>query len=321
MSQHGMGEGKGPLEASSFLRELIENQEMEVLTTDMSKAFDMVAHKDFRKAIDKVTETGSAERRLLHSEYKNLTAYIQMGNEMGPIFPIQRGIRQGDPMSAALFCVVMAQIIEETTSLTEVNTVAYVEDVVLAHKREEGIAQNLDAFEEGARKRGLILNKEKCHRLTNENKIKFLGLIHAKDKAFKEEIARRISKADDAARKAECDINAFERERKAELGIRDRLNIMQMKVITHLDYLVKILGDEEEIQEMKAKTYRRALKWKRRCKTKEILVTVDRIMKGSQKRQSCKITKVQDRPKRRWTYVEKRWKYGRKSDWNVLIVG
>ena len=74
-------------------------------TVDFTKAFDSISHKSIWKAF-KSCNVDHECFRLLRKIYRDQKASVQTDEE-GKIFDIQKGSKQGDPMSRLLFNTVL----------------------------------------------------------------------------------------------------------------------------------------------------------------------------------------------------------------------
>ena len=84
------------------------NKTLYLLMIDYEKAFDSISHTAMLSAIRNQGVRGKVWRILEHI-YENATASIRLETR-GPKFPIQRGVRQGDPLSPVLFTVTLEEI-------------------------------------------------------------------------------------------------------------------------------------------------------------------------------------------------------------------
>ena len=73
---------------------------------DYEKAFDSVEHFAIFDALRKI-QINETYITILENIYKNASARIHLDNHVSEPFPIERGVRQGDPISPKLFTAAM----------------------------------------------------------------------------------------------------------------------------------------------------------------------------------------------------------------------
>lgn len=140
-----------------------------VCLLDVSKAFDSVPHDSIKRALRKV---GCPKEmiELIGEQYTNISTTISYGPECSPKIMINRGVKQGDPMSSILFNLVIDELFEiigdrfgyEIPGVGSVNARAFADDVALISGTEIGMQQLLSSTEKFLACRGLELNVKKC---------------------------------------------------------------------------------------------------------------------------------------------------------------
>lgn len=140
-----------------------------VCLLDVSKAFDSVPHDSIKRALRKV---GCPKEmiELVGEQYTHISTTIAYGSECSPKISINRGVKQGDPMSSILFNLVIDELFEiigdrfgyEIPGVGSVNARAFADDIALISGSEIGAQQLLSATEEFLARRGLELNVKKC---------------------------------------------------------------------------------------------------------------------------------------------------------------
>lgn len=139
-----------------------------VATLDLRKAFDTVSIHSIPRALRRV---GVDERviRLVEGMYSGCTTTVKCGKDITSKIPITRGVKQGDPLSPAIFNLVMDELlcsIPDAYGLTvfdqKVPLVAYADDLLLMSPDERHAQRSVDAVVKFLGKRGLSVNHRKC---------------------------------------------------------------------------------------------------------------------------------------------------------------
>ncbi|GBP47781.1 Retrovirus-related Pol polyprotein from type-2 retrotransposable element R2DM; Endonuclease [Eumeta japonica] len=219
IEQAGFRRDYSVLDHIHAVRQIIEKYEEYQLIyyiafVDYSKAFDSLVHTNIWEALK---EQGIEQKyiRLIRNVYKTSSACIQL-EKIGDSFEIQKGVRQGDPLSPKLFSAVLEMVFRrlewenlglniDGSTLTHLR---FADDIVLFAKTPEDLNIMLNDLASESAKVGLQLNPEKTKVMTNGNKSSinvgesqisyvedyiYLGqLISPKDNINKE-IERRIA--------------------------------------------------------------------------------------------------------------------------------
>lgn len=140
---------------------------------DYSKAFDSLIHTNIWEALKR---QGIEQKyiRVIRNVYKNSSAYIQLERKGAP-FKIQKGVRQGDPLSPKLFSAVLEMIFRnfewETLGLNidgrTLTHLRFADDIVLFAKTPGDLCRMLNELASESEKVGLKLNPEKTKVMTN----------------------------------------------------------------------------------------------------------------------------------------------------------
>ena len=146
---------------------------------DLEKAFDKVLHSALYQGL---REAGVAEQDLkaIESLYKDQSAHVQLDPTLRSIyFKILRGVRQGDPMSPALFACTLRKTMIELKKKWErqkygtligvsdagqgrLTFVMFADDTTLVAKSRTALKKMLKDLQVELIKLGLTLNEDKC---------------------------------------------------------------------------------------------------------------------------------------------------------------
>ncbi|GFO44228.1 endonuclease-reverse transcriptase [Plakobranchus ocellatus] len=105
---------------------------------------------------------------------KGATARIHIDNQIPEAFEIQRGVRQGNPISPKLFITVIEQVFKEADLKYGINIdgeyvrdLRFADDVALCIEKEEEMEEHLERLNSETKKLGLKIHKGKTKYMTN----------------------------------------------------------------------------------------------------------------------------------------------------------
>ena len=78
---------------------------------DYENAFYSIEHFSIFEALRKIN-VNETYVKILENIYKGATARVHLDNHLSEPFAIERGVRQGDPMSPMLFTAVIEEILK-----------------------------------------------------------------------------------------------------------------------------------------------------------------------------------------------------------------
>ncbi|KAJ2948735.1 hypothetical protein O0L34_g7995 [Tuta absoluta] len=184
---------------------------------DYCKAFDSIEHSRIWEAL-KNQGVEHKYIRIMKNIYTGTTAKIKLERE-GESIPIQRGVRQGDPLSPKLFSAVLEEVfrdIDWNNSGLNINSeklthLRFADDIVIFASTSEELQQMLGDLDIASKSVGLEMNKEKTKAMTNgdssieikvsNNSINYvteyiyLGQLISPNESTTKEIDRRIANA------------------------------------------------------------------------------------------------------------------------------
>ena len=181
---------------------------------DYSKAFDSLIHSKIWEALK---EMGIEHKyiRIIKNIYKHSSACIRLEKE-GNKFQIQKGVRQGDPLSPTLFIAVLEMIFRNLewrdTGITingrTLTHLRFADDIVLFAKTPADLSKMINDLASESAKAGLKLNPEKTKIMTNgdkepviveQNQISYveeyiyLGQLMSPEENENKEVERRVA--------------------------------------------------------------------------------------------------------------------------------
>jgi len=181
----GCGENVAVL-ASLLMDARSRRRELHAASLDFAKAFDSVSHGAITNAL--------AGLGLPHGlidighTYAHSSTMFEVRGVRSELSGIGRGVRQGDPLSPVLFCLVVDVVMRAIPAdvgyqLGEhrINSITYADDVLLFAATKWGLQTCLRVVEDKAREMGLLFQGKKCSVLSlvpsgREKKIKILTI-------------------------------------------------------------------------------------------------------------------------------------------------
>lgn len=176
--QAGFRAGYSTLDHIHTVRQVIEkNKEFNVLFyccfIDYNKAFDSIEHENIWSCL-KNQGVEHKYIRIIKNIYAKSTAKIKLEKE-GKEIKINRGVRQGDPLSPKLFTAVLEEIFRKLNwdhhglniNGERLSHLRFADDIVLFAETKEHLQVMLIDLERESRKVGLTMNASKTKALTN----------------------------------------------------------------------------------------------------------------------------------------------------------
>ena len=175
---------RGTIEQIIAIEQLIEksiefNNPLYLVFIDFTKAFDSIKLPCLWKLLEE-TSVNKKYINLLKCTYDNSKASIK--TDIGTSQPVNilKGVKQGDILSAILFCIVIASIINKTESSCNsgfsigghlLSNLGYADDIAILNNSEIEIQKFIDILSKNAEEVGLFINvsKTKCMS-THKNK-------------------------------------------------------------------------------------------------------------------------------------------------------
>ena len=182
---------------------------------DFRNAFDSVYRNEIIKCLE-FYEVPNKLVRLIALTLNNTTAQIKVNNNLSGKFNIQYGVKQGDPLSATLFSLVIDFILKKLEMRGNISTklsqcIAYADDIIITTRTKSALTETFNNLKEQSMKFGLIINERKtkflkCNRksgsledlkicstkLQQVTNIKYLGSMVNSDNSIEMEIKERI---------------------------------------------------------------------------------------------------------------------------------
>lgn len=220
--QAGFRSGYSTLDHIHVVKQLFEKSREYNVTfyccfVDYSKAFDSLHHESIWRAL-KNQGVDIKYIQILKNIYKNSTARIKLEKE-GPRIQIERGVRQGDPVSPKLFTAVLEEVFRQLNwdryglmiNGENLSHLRFADDLIIFSHSKDNLQIMLKELDIESRKVGLTMNLEKTKVMTNGeqespiyiidklieyvNEYVYLGQIISPIDLTTKEIERRIGHA------------------------------------------------------------------------------------------------------------------------------
>lgn len=166
-------------------------QPYNVVTLDLRKAFDSVSISSIARALRRVS-VHPKTINLICEQYKNCRTTISCGKKCTREIKILRGVKQGDPLSPALFNLIIDELLSALENSVHgvkvgdvrVAAVVYADDLLVFGPDVPSTQATLDFISKFLVQRGLSINIQKCTALTTERVPKKMKLFVATQPQF-----------------------------------------------------------------------------------------------------------------------------------------
>lgn len=233
-----------------------------LLFLDFKKAFDSVEWKFIAKVLDKFN-FGPQFKHWIETIYKNCQAKVKNNGYISEPFFLERGIRQGCPVSALLFILVaeiLAQRVRDSNTIQgitidqeEYKLCQYADDTVIFLKNRSYIEDSIKCLETFGKLAGPILNLKKTEMMgfqdQNEtyafgdikwikNTTRCLGIYFGpnKEECFNKNWTEKIEKIENLLNRAKC----------RNLMITEKVDLIKTFVMPKIIFPASMLPTKQE---------------------------------------------------------------------------
>lgn len=181
VEQAGFRKGYSTIDHIHTLETVIRKyQEMQrplyVAYIDYQKAFDTISHNNIWHTLE-TQEVQEKYIRVIKSIYENSKSRVKL-ETIGPWFPIQRGVRQGDPLSPSLFTATLQSVFAQLdwegygvrVNNEYLNHLRFADNIVLLSETTRELQTMLDSLSKASKSVGLEINRSKTMLMTNSIK-------------------------------------------------------------------------------------------------------------------------------------------------------
>ena len=180
-SQAAYQPGRGTIEQIIALEQIIEksiefNNPVYIAFIDFTKAFDSIKLDKLWAILEK-TSMNKRYINLLKLTYDNSTATIQSDIGTSRHIKIQKGVKQGDILSALLFCIVIATVILQAEAECNsrysiggnlISNLSYADDIAAISRSSTELQQFLNCVVKYSAEVGLFVNVSKTECMTTD---------------------------------------------------------------------------------------------------------------------------------------------------------
>ena len=173
--------GRGAIEQILALEQIIEksiefNKPVYICFIDFNKAFDSVKLPCLWKLLES-TRINKRYISLLQHTYGNSKAYIKTDIGISRPVSILKGVKQGDVLSAILFCIVIAAILSKTEDECQsgfsigghlLSNLSYADDISAVNESCQNLQSFVDSLAKNAAETGLSINVSKTKCMTTD---------------------------------------------------------------------------------------------------------------------------------------------------------
>ena len=112
--------------------------------------------------------------KILQNIYRDASARVHLDKHTSEPFPIERGVRQGDPISPKLFTAAIEEVFQKSNMQSGIEIegenltdLRFADDVALCTKDKETLESHLNTLNSESMKIGLKMHKGKTKYMTN----------------------------------------------------------------------------------------------------------------------------------------------------------
>lgn len=153
------------------------NKKFYMAFIDYYKAFDSISHEAIWESLEQ-QGIPLIYIRILMNIYSNSEARVQL-DSIGKKFEIQRGLKQGDPLSPKIFSAVLESIFRKLNwsdfglniDGVKLNHLRFADDIILVEENPIYLEEMIETLRVESEKVGLVMNRDKTKLLTNSTPI------------------------------------------------------------------------------------------------------------------------------------------------------
>ncbi|CAH2090098.1 unnamed protein product [Euphydryas editha] len=181
IEQAGFRSGYSTMDHIQTIEQIIEkyrefNRPLYVAFIDYSKAFDSISHNSIWNALSSL-KIDKKYINIIKNLYENSTSKVKMETS-GELFKIERGVRQGDPLSPKFFIAVLQDIFSKINwdqkgillNGKYLNHLRFADDIAILAETPKDLKEMVTTLDHESKKVGLDMNTSKTKIMTNHYK-------------------------------------------------------------------------------------------------------------------------------------------------------
>lgn len=142
------------------------NTQQHILFLDTAKAFDTIHHKYIHKILKTMHFPAWFRNTITHLT-QNITAKLSFANRHAPLIPIQRGVKQGCPLSPLLFAICFDPLLHHLSNIRGLQAFAVADDLAIATRSLQRLPHAMRRIDDFKRASGLGHNIHKTALLSS----------------------------------------------------------------------------------------------------------------------------------------------------------
>ena len=166
------------------------HKNLSLLGIDLAKAFDTISHHSIKRVLKRF-RVNKGMINYIMSSYSGYTT-INCGALKIPNVRLNRGVKQGDPLSPILFNLIMDELLDQLppeigTKLSETtfNSFAFADDLIILSETSPGMNNLIGKMEKFFTDRNLMINVKKCFSLVLTTTVKNRAPMVIKRSSYK----------------------------------------------------------------------------------------------------------------------------------------
>ena len=168
-----------------------DKKDLFIIGIDLSKAFDSVSRHSIRRGLSRFAVEDELIEYLIDS-FNSSTTEICCGESKIEDIRLNRGVKQGDPVSPVLFNIVIDELLDTLPSEVgahingiRLNSMAYADDIIIISESKSGMEKLLKTTKDFFDQRSMKINVGKCFSLAFTTTVKDRAPYVIKSSSFK----------------------------------------------------------------------------------------------------------------------------------------
>ena len=193
--QMGFRPNRSTVDSIFIIRQIFEKCheykiDLHNLFIDYTQAFDSVKRNKITDCLRQYNIPNKLVR-LIKITLENTTVKVKINNNVSENFEVTVGVKQGDPLSATLFCLVIDSIIKQLDLRGNISSklkqcTAYADDILITARTKFALTETFMALKDLSIQYGLLINNSKTKYLKCASKDKTLSSLNIDSNNFEQ---------------------------------------------------------------------------------------------------------------------------------------